>query len=69
MRRENGEMVGVCGGEEIEVGWRGKSCGLVWMRENERGGFMEDERERVGEQLKLKIFKFPIIRESFTRST
>ena len=29
MRRENGEMVSVCGGEEIEEGWRGKSCGLV----------------------------------------
>ena len=29
MRRRNGEMVGVFGGEEIEEGWRRKSCGLV----------------------------------------
>ena len=29
MRRENGEMVGVRGGEEIEDVWRGKSCELV----------------------------------------
>ena len=41
--------------------WRGRRRGIerekswigVWMRENERGGrgeFVEDERERVGEQ-------------------
>ena len=29
MRRENREMVGVYGGEEIEEGWRGESCELV----------------------------------------
>ena len=26
---KNGGMVCVCGGEEIEKGWKGKSCGLV----------------------------------------
>ena len=30
MRRENVEMVGVCGGEEIEEGWRVESCGLLY---------------------------------------
>ena len=38
--------------------WRGRRRGMereklwigVWMRENERGEFVEDERERVGEQ-------------------
>ena len=31
----------------------------VWMRENggERGKFMEEERERVGEQLNFKLFQ------------
>ena len=29
MRRENREMVGVGGGEELEEEWRGESCGLV----------------------------------------
>ena len=36
LRRGNGEMVGVCGGEEKKEGWRGESYRLcVWMRENE----------------------------------
>ena len=29
-------MVGVCGGEEIEEGWRGESCGYVDERKRER---------------------------------
>ena len=29
MRRDNGEMIDVCGREEIEEGWRAKSRGLV----------------------------------------
>ena len=38
MKMENGEMVGVCSGEEIEEGWRGRKSWIgVWMRENERG--------------------------------
>ena len=27
--KEECRMMGVCGGEEIEEGWRGESCGLV----------------------------------------
>ena len=46
--------------------WRGRRRGMereklwigVWMREHERGGeFMEDERERVGEQENFKLFQ------------
>ena len=52
MRRENGEIVGNGRGME-----RRKLCGSVWMRKNEREEkFMEDERERVGEQPNFKIF-------------
>ena len=45
----------------------------VWIRDYEREGekFVEDAK-RVGEQplfLSFKIFKFQIMRESFTRST
>ena len=42
----------------------------VWMRENEREGgkFVEDERERVGNNKTLNFFKFRIIKESFQRS-
>ena len=29
MRRGNGEMKGVCCGEEVEEGWKGESCELV----------------------------------------
>ena len=29
MRRGNGEMKGVCCGEEVQEGWRGESYGLV----------------------------------------
>ena len=50
MRRENGEMVDVCGGEEIEEGWRGYSRGLVCGWEKMRGGnsWMMRERESEG---------------------
>ena len=43
----------------------------VSMRENERDGkkFMEDERERVGNNKTSNFFKFQIMRESFTKST
>ena len=53
--------MGVCGGEKMEEGWRerGRLWISVWMRENgrERGKFVEDERESVGEQPNFKIFK------------
>ena len=29
MRRGNGEIKGVCCGEEVEHVWRGESCGFV----------------------------------------
>ena len=35
----------------------------------ERGKFVDDERERVGEQPKSKFFKFQIMKEGFTIST
>ena len=51
---------GCRGGEKMEEGWRGESCGLVcgWAENGrERGKFVEDERESVGEQPNFKLFK------------
>ena len=42
----NGEMVGVCGGDQM-----GRE------RERERGKFMEEERERVKEIIKIQNFE------------
>ena len=72
MRRKNGEMVGVCGGEEMKDRGRRKIMDRCvaerkWERERDGNSWRREKEWRSHQTLNLS--KFHNMRQSFVKST